>query len=50
VADPKGSTEGTRLSKARDLILNAEDQTWRSGQGLTPTDDGFADTSSHTSG
>ena len=38
IIDPRGYTNGTGLSKAMDIIINVEDQTWRSDQGLTPTD------------
>lgn len=35
--DPKGFTQGAGLNKAMDIIINAEDQTWRTERGLTPT-------------
>lgn len=38
IIDPRGYTNGTGLSKAMDIIINVEDQTWRSDMGLTPTD------------
>ncbi|RPD99100.1 glycosyl hydrolase family protein [Aureibaculum marinum] len=36
--DPLNYAEGTGLHKEMDIIINAEDQTWRAEQGLTPTD------------
>lgn len=41
--DPKGFTNGTGLSKPMHVIINAEDQEWRSNDGLTPTDEELAD-------
>lgn len=35
--DPQDHTNGTGLNKAMDLIINAEDQTWRANDGLSPT-------------
>lgn len=46
--DPKGFTNGTGLSKEMDIIINVEDQTWRSDQGLTPTDEELAKKEDHT--
>ncbi|TWT71877.1 family 16 glycosylhydrolase [Crateriforma conspicua] len=41
--DPNGFTGGTGLSKAMHIIINVEDQDWRSDEGITPTDDELAD-------
>ncbi|WP_345683191.1 family 16 glycosylhydrolase [Novipirellula caenicola] len=41
--DPKGFTRGTGLSKPMHIIINAEDQDWRSDQGITPTDEELSD-------
>ena len=46
--DPKGFTDGTGLSKEMDLIINVEDQTWRSDKGLTPTDEELKNRDDHT--
>lgn len=48
--DPGDSTTDTRtgLSKPMDIILNAEDQTWRAVDGLSPTDGELANTENHT--
>jgi len=43
IIDPLGYTNGTGLSKAMDVILNVEDQNWRSDQGITPTDEELLD-------
>ena len=48
VIDPKNFTNGTGLNKAMDIIINAEDQTWRSNQGITPTDNELANNENHT--
>ncbi len=45
IIDPKGYTKGTGLSKAMHLIINMEDQNWRSDKGITPTDEELADQS-----
>ncbi|MBJ7880137.1 beta-agarase [Gelidibacter salicanalis] len=37
--DPLNYTNGTGLNKEMDVIINAEDQTWRAEMGLTPTDE-----------
>jgi len=42
--DPKKFTGGTGLSKPMHLIINAEDQNWRSDEKITPTDEELADT------
>ncbi len=42
--DPKNFTNGTGLSKPMHLIINTEDQDWRSDQDITPTDAELADT------
>jgi len=50
--NPGDTTKDTRtgISKAMDLIINVEDQTWRSSKnrGLTPTDDELKNTEDHT--
>lgn len=38
IIDPKDFTNGTGLNKPMRVIINLEDQTWRTEQGLTPTD------------
>lgn len=38
----------TGLSKAMDIIINVEDQGWRSDQGLTPTDEELLNTENNT--
>jgi beta-agarase len=38
----------TGLSKPMDIIINVEDQTWRSNQGLTPTNAELLNTDDHT--
>ncbi|MCG6155902.1 family 16 glycosylhydrolase [Rubinisphaera margarita] len=42
--DPLGYTDGTGLSKPMHLIIDSEDQDWRSDEGITPTDEELADT------
>ncbi|WP_044301075.1 family 16 glycosylhydrolase [Rhodopirellula sallentina] len=44
VIDPKGYTSGEGLSKPMHIIINTEDQDWRSDEGITPTDEELADT------
>lgn len=46
--DPKGFTNGTGLSKEMDIIINVEDQTWRSNQNITPSDKELANEAHHT--
>lgn len=46
--DPEGFTGGSGLSKAMDIIINAEDQDWRSDRGLTPTDEELEHEANHT--
>ncbi len=48
--NPGDKTKDTRtgLSKAMDIIINTEDQTWRAKQGLTPTDAEIADADKHS--
>ncbi|PWJ60557.1 agarase [Dyadobacter jejuensis] len=46
--DPKNFTGGTGLNKAMDIIINVEDQNWRSDQGYTPTDEELANREDHT--
>ena len=41
--DSKGFTRGTGPSKPMHLIINAEDQNWRSDDQITPTDEELAD-------
>ncbi|RME71962.1 MAG: glycosyl hydrolase family protein, partial [Verrucomicrobia bacterium] len=48
IIDPHDFTGGTGLNKAMDIIINMEDQTWRSDQGLTPTDEELANKEDHT--
>lgn len=48
IIDPKGFTNGSGLSKEMDIIIDAEDQDWRSNQGLTPTDNELANKENHT--
>lgn len=48
IIDPLGYTGGTGLNKAMDIIINVEDQNWRSDQGITPTDSELANTENHT--
>ncbi|GAB4570167.1 MAG: family 16 glycosylhydrolase [Anaerolineae bacterium] len=43
IIDPYGYTNGTGLSKAMDVIIDTEDQDWRSDEGITPTDEELAD-------
>ncbi|MFY0607689.1 MAG: T9SS type A sorting domain-containing protein [Cyclobacteriaceae bacterium] len=38
----------TGLNKPMDIIIDAEDQDWRSNQGVTPTNQELADTEGHT--
>ena len=42
--DPKDFTGGTGLNKPMHLIINTEDQNWRSDGDITPTDEELADT------
>ncbi len=35
--DPNDYTEGSKLSKEMNVIINMEDQTWRAAQGFSPT-------------
>ncbi|WP_020208752.1 RICIN domain-containing protein [Gilvimarinus chinensis] len=44
IIDPNGFTNGTGLSKPMHLIINTEDQDWRSDNGISPTDTELADT------
>ena len=48
IIDPKGFTKGTGLNKAMVIIMNAEDQTWRSNQQLTPTNEELKNKEDHT--
>lgn len=48
IIDPKNFTNGTGLNKAMDIIINVEDQTWRSDQGVTPTDADLENKKDHT--
>jgi len=48
VIDPLDFTKGTGLSKPMHVILNMEDQDWRTKQGLTPTDEELSDTEKMT--
>ena len=38
IIDPKNFTNDKGLSKKMDIIINMEDQDWRSNKGITPTD------------
>ena len=38
IIDPNGFTGSMRLNKAMDVIIDVEEQNWRSDKGLTPTD------------
>jgi agarase len=42
IIDPKNYTAGTGLSKSMHVIINTEDQDWRSDKGITPTDEELA--------
>lgn len=42
--DPKGFTGGKGLTKPMHLIINAENQTWRTDTGIAPTDAELGDT------
>lgn len=48
IIDPLNYTSGTGLNKEMDIIINVEDQTWRSNQGITPTDGELANRDNHT--
>ncbi|MGX5856541.1 family 16 glycosylhydrolase [Dyadobacter jiangsuensis] len=48
IIDPLNYTNGTGLSKEMDIIINMEDQTWRSNQAITPTDGELANRDNHT--
>ena len=41
--DPKNFTDESGLNKPMHLIINAEDQDWRSSKGITPTDEELGD-------
>ena len=43
VIDPLDYTKGTGLSKPMRVIINMEDQQWRTEQGLTPSDEELAE-------
>ncbi|MFD1315186.1 family 16 glycosylhydrolase [Namhaeicola litoreus] len=46
--DPQDFTNGTGLSKEMDIIISAEDQTWRANQGLSPTNVEIENTANNT--
>ncbi|MDP4624497.1 MAG: hypothetical protein NWT08_05080 [Akkermansiaceae bacterium] len=46
--DPHDIAKGKGLHKEMDIIINAEDQDWRSMQGITPTDEELANKENHT--
>lgn len=46
--DPSDFTNGTGLSKEMDIIIDAEDQTWRANNGLSPTNEELANSENHT--
>ena len=48
IIDPKGFTNSAGLSKEMDIIIDSEDQDWRSNQNLTPTDNELANNENHT--
>lgn len=48
IIDPLNYTNGTGLSKEMDIIINVEDQNWRSDQGITPTDKELENKGDHT--
>lgn len=48
IIDPNGFTNGTGLSKPMHAIINMEDQSWRSDNGITPTDAELADPNRNT--
>ncbi len=48
IIDPKDYTKGTGLSKPMHIIINKEDQNWRSDNGITPTDEELADPDRNT--
>ncbi|RME43209.1 MAG: glycosyl hydrolase family protein [Chloroflexi bacterium] len=45
IIDPHNFTQGAGLNKAMDVIIDTEDQNWRSDEGITPTDEELADDS-----
>lgn len=48
IIDPLNYTGGTGLSKEMDIILNMEDQNWRSDQNITPTDNELSNKENNT--
>ena len=46
--DPLGYTDGQGLHKEMDIIIDAEDQTWRADDGLSPTDAELSDLENNT--
>ena len=48
IIDPHGYTNGTGLNKPMDIIINMEDQDWRSDKGITPTDNELKNQEDHT--
>ena len=48
IIDPKNFSNGKGLHKEMDIIINVEDQDWRSKQGVTPTDEELANKENHT--
>ena len=44
IIDPKGYTGGTGLNKELNIIINMEDQTWRTFRGMSPTSQELQDT------
>lgn len=46
--DPEGFTNGTGLNKAQHIIIDAEDQDWRSNNGIVATDAELADDNKST--
>ncbi|MEO0795214.1 MAG: agarase [Verrucomicrobiota bacterium] len=48
IIDPRGYTNGTGLSKPMHIIMDTEDQDWRSDNGVTPTDAELLDPARNT--
>ncbi|WKB81970.1 beta-agarase [Cellulophaga lytica] len=46
--DPNNYADGKGLSKPMDIIINAEDQTWRSDKNITPSDAELANKENNT--
>ncbi len=48
IIDPNNYSEGKGIYKEMDIIINAEDQTWRASNGLTPTKKDLKDIKKNT--